>query len=115
MVAPMRGRRERVPTRGWASQIASRAQSAVSSARLELDRRHRRREQAVSPEPVDPTEAPASVGIPLLPRSDDLLVRTADEVPPHDQLLAKRCATEQEGSPGAGQPHRLTDSAEVAD
>ena len=63
---------------------------------------------------LDPAEPPdltgqRGPGLPGLARREDLLVAAADEVPPHDDLLAERLPAEDEdaGALGAGgEEHR---------
>src|SRR4051794_32881945 len=86
--------------------------SALAAARLEGERRQRRRGLTGTVVADHLAEPRVLVG-PLLGVFRDLLARAADEVPPHDQLLLERLATEQQQPAGVGgpEPHRAAAGA----
>src|SRR6516164_2467106 len=68
---------------------------ALLSARLEPARRQRRRGQRIPGVAANRTELPGRPGV---TRGHDLFGGAGDEVPPHDQPLAKRRAADDEES-----------------
>src|SRR4051795_6915961 len=78
------------------------------------NRGKRRRGQASAVVADDGAEA-VVLGVPLLRVVGDLLARPADEVPPHDDLLVERLATEEQqpGRLAGAQAQRLPVGAEV--